>query len=433
MLLRGFRDILPEEAPAWRWMRDIAEKIAADYGYGEISTPILEQTSLFKRTIGEHTDIVSKEMFTFEDQGNDSVTLRPEFTAGICRAYIEHGMLNRPQPVKFYSIGPLFRYDRPQAGRFRQFHQINLESVGHAGPSSDAEIIFFSYVLCRQLGLDVTIHINSLGNAETRAEYVAQLKEYFKPKRRLLCDEDKKRLTKNPLRLLDSKDPQCRELLGAAPQLIDHLDDESRQHFVSVLEHLDESAVPYELDPFIVRGLDYYNRTTFEIMLTPQTDSQEEGEADTSQALPIALGGGGRYDGLIELLGGRAAGAVGVAFGIERLLDAVKKHGKKPPSPRQSQVYVAQLGADASKHAFTLFETLRQSGIRVQANFAKEGLKAQLELADKLGVVYAVILGQKELLDGTIIIRDMENGIQEVVDLAKIADELKKRLKKHRA
>ncbi|MDZ4221513.1 MAG: ATP phosphoribosyltransferase regulatory subunit, partial [Patescibacteria group bacterium] len=275
------------------------------------------------------------------------------------------------------------------------------------------------------LGLEVTMQVNSLGSSESREAYVRLLKEYIKPRRSLLCEECKKRLVKNPLRILDCKEEECGRTLAEAPQLVDNLDDESKRHFVAVLEHLDESAVPYDLNPLIVRGLDYYNKTTFEIVATvfPET---EEGEVRPQQ---LAIGGGGRYDGLVELLGGRPAPAVGMAFGLERLVLALKKSGAPIPTGPKPQVFLAQLGEEATKHMFTLFETMRSAGIVVRSNFSKAGLKGQLEQADKLGVTYAVILGQKELLDKTIIIRDMENGIQEVVDLTKIVPELKKRLK----
>ncbi|OJI07632.1 histidine--tRNA ligase [bacterium CG10_46_32] len=428
-LLRGFRDVIQEEAPYWQHVQASATDLLLDYSYSEIQLPILEATSLFKRTIGEHTDIVSKEMFTFEDQGGDSITLRPELTAGMVRAYIEHGMFNRPQPVKMYSIGPAFRYERPQAGRYRQFNQLSVELFGDAQPVADAEVIFISYLLCKQLGLDVTIHINSLGSSESREDYVQLLKEYIKPKRSLLCEDCKKRITKNPLRLLDCKEEACRALFIQAPLLVDNLDDESKKHFVAVLEHLDESEVPYELDPYIVRGLDYYNRTAFEIVASVTNDAVEGEEATVTN---LIVGGGGRYDGLVEILGGRNTPAIGMAFGLERLVSAFKKTKSGISSEKKPQVFLAQLGEEAAKHAFTLFETLRSNNIRVRANFGKTGLKPQLELADKLGVVYTVILGQKELLDQTVIIRDMENGIQEVVDLTKIVDEIKKRLKKGR-
>lgn len=427
VLLRGFKDILPEEALYWQKIRAIAEKIFGDYGYGFIDTPILEFTSLFRRSLGEATDIVEKEMFTFLDRSRDSVTLRPEMTASIARAYIEHGMFNRPQPVKLWSTGALFRYDRPQAGRYRQFHQLDVEIIGNDREVADAEIIFLSYLICRELGLDITVQVNSLGSNEARKEYVKVLKEFYRAKRRHLCEDCKKRLLKNVLRLLDCKEPACRALLSEAPQLLDHLDDESKKHFVKVLEYLDEAEVPYVLNPFIVRGLDYYNRTTFEIWPAPLAGAGEPAE---EEVVPNALGGGGRYDGLIEAMGGRPTPAVGMAFGLERLVELVKKVNPNFISEAKVDIFLAQLGIEAAKHIFPLYEKLRASGLSVAANFAKEGLKQQLEVANKLGVVFTVILGQKELLDGTIIIRDMENGIQEVVDLNKICDELKKRLKK---
>lgn len=428
-VLRGFRDILPEESYAWNYIRETTRSILSDYGYGYIETPIVEYTSLYKRTTGEHTDIVSKEMFTFDDMSGDSVSLRPEFTPGVARAYIEKGMINRTQPVKLFTFGPVFRYDRPQAGRFRQFHQLNIEILGDASPCSDAEIIFLSYLLCKKFGIDPNIQVNSLGSVESREEYIKILKEYYKPKRRLLCDECKTRLNKNPLRLLDCKEQTCKDITIEVPQLIDYLDEESKQHFVKVLEHLDEAQVPYELNPYIVRGLDYYNRTAFEIYVTkPVVDDQEESKSDNPQQ--GAIGGGGRFDGLIEMIGGRATSAVGMAFGIERVIEASEKLKAKNAKNEKIDVFLARLGEGVTKHALPLFERLRDAGISVRANFSKDGLKQQLEIADKIGVVYTVILGQKELLDGTIIIRDMENGIQEVVDLSKIEEELKKRLKR---
>ncbi|MDP1709940.1 MAG: histidine--tRNA ligase, partial [Candidatus Komeilibacteria bacterium] len=425
VLLRGFKDILPEESAYWHKFYTLASELLASYGFQEINTPILEATSLFRRSLGETTDSVEKEMFTFTDRSRDSVTLRPEMTAGICRAYIEHGMFNRPQPVKLWSWGPLFRYDRPQAGRFRQFNQLDIEIIGNDREVVDAEVIFISHLLCQAVGVDVNVQINSLGNTESRKEYIKILKDYYRSKRRILCEDCRMRITKNVLRLLDCKQPECHSLLAGAPQLLDHLDDDSKKHFVKVLEYLDESEVPYVLNPYIVRGLDYYNYTTFELW---PVETIVPGENDASA--PNAIGGGGRYDGLMEQIGGRPTPAVGMAFGLERLLDLVKKTNPDFLVSQKPDIFLAQLGMEAAKHIFCLFEKLRSSGLRVVANFSKEGLKQQLEIANKLGVTYTVILGQKELLDGTIIIRDMENGIQEVVDLNKVCEELKKRLLK---
>ena len=433
-LLRGFKDILPEDAPYWQRAYKVASKLLSDYGFSEINTPILEAASLFRRTLGEGTDIVDKEMFTFTDRSRDSVALRPEMTAGICRAYVEHGMFNRPQPVKLWSWGPLFRYDRPQAGRFRQFHQLDIEIIGNDREVADAEVIFLAHLFCQEIGLEATVQINSLGSPESRQEYNKILKDYYRSKRRLLCEDCKKRLVKNVLRLLDCKQPGCQPLIHEAPQLVDHLDDESQRHFVKVLEYLAESEVPYVLNPYIVRGLDYYNRTAFELwpsFATQRVATEGKPAGDEAVSVPNALGGGGRYDGLIEQIGGRSTPAVGLAFGLERVIDLMKS-AKVSPEASRPEVFLAQLGEEAAKHAFSLFEKLRRADFRVVANFARESLKGQLELANKLGVVFAVILGQKELLDGTVIIRDMENGIQEVVDLNKICDELGKRLKKKR-
>lgn len=426
MLLRGFKDMLPEEMELWLRARIMVSALLRDYGFFEIETPILESTQLYRKSTGEGTDIVEKEMFSFTDRSRDSVTLRPEMTPGIVRAYIEHGMINRPHPVKLFSWGPLFRYDRPQAGRYRQFHQLDFEIIGNPNPVADAEVIFLSCLIAKKLGVEVALHINSIGDLDSRKEYIKLLKEHYRNKRRQMCEDCKQRMTKNPLRVLDCKEPGCRELASGAPQLVDHLDEESKRHFIKVLEHLDESEVPYVLNPFIVRGLDYYNRTVFE--LVPASD-EPAGENEIQGSAQASLGAGGRYDGLVEQIGGRPTAAVGMAFGLERLLDQSKANGAAGVETERPEVFFAQLGEEATKHAFLLFEKLRSAGFRLAANFAKEGLKAQLELADKGGATFAVILGQKELLDGTVIIRDMENGIQEVVDLEKIVEELRKRLK----
>jgi len=433
-VLRGFKDVLPEEHLSYDYLRDTAKNLLEGYGYGYIETPIVEYTSLYKRTTGEHTDVVSKEMFSFEDKGGDGVSLRPEFTPGIARAYTERGMINRPQPVKLFSMGPVFRYDRPQAGRYRQFNQLDIEIIGDKSACSDAEIIYISYLLCKKVGIDPLIQVNSLGSLESREEYTKILKEYYKTKKKLLCEDCKLRLGKNTLRLLDCKEQSCKEIALDAPQLVDHLDEDSKHHFVKVLEHLDEAQVPYELNPYIVRGLDYYNKTAFEIISSNDSspdEAPEEGVSlDAKPSQQIAIGGGGRYDGLFELMGGRPTPAVGMAFGVERVIEASKKLKEKSQKKEKIDVFLAQLGEGVTKHALPLYEKLRDCGIKVRANFSKDGLKGQLELADKLGVVYAVILGQKELLDETIIIRDMENGIQEVVSMSKVAEEIKKRLKR---
>lgn len=438
--LRGFRDIVPQEQKYWQYVYRTFDAIARAYSFQKIDLPLLEETSLFKRAVGDDTDIVEKEMFDFIDKGEDSVTLRPEGTAGAVRAYIEHGMLNQPQPVKLYYEGPMFRYERPQAGRFRQFYQVGIESFGAGAPVVDAEIILVAYSLCKSLGLSTTVQVNSLGSPESRELYKKALLEYYKPKKNMLCESCKKRLVKNPMRILDCKEKGCQEYKEDAPQLVDHLIEEDKTHFVKVLEHLDEAEVPYVLNPFVVRGFDYYTRTIFEIW--PQTDSEKvaegidgEGkekveEKEKQDPAQSALGGGGRYDLLVEYLGGNPTPASGMAMGVDRLVALMKQQKVDVPDNDVCEVFLAQLGEEAKKRSLKLFEMLRQGGVRVKSNFSKDGLKQQLEMANKYAVQYTMILGQKEIMDGTLLIRDMESGIQEVVDFNKAVSEIRKRLEK---
>ncbi|MBU0613893.1 histidine--tRNA ligase [Patescibacteria group bacterium] len=419
-LLRGFRDILPEQQVYWDLVLDIARKISTDYSFGRVRLPLLERTVLFERSVGKGTDIVDKEMFTFVDQGGDRVTLRPEATAQITRAYINHGMLNLPQPVKLWYAEPMFRYDRPQAGRYRQFWQWGLEAIGSEDPIIDAQIIFMCFQLMKELGLHVKVRINSIGTESTRREYVMELVSYFKQFRKKLSDTDKKRLTKNPLRLLDSKEPGMEELKQDAPQIVDWLDEDSRQHFMKVLEYLDEVEVHYELDPFLVRGLDYYSKTVFEIVLVEDDNEKSQN----------ALAGGGRYDDLVYQLGGRVdvKGAMGAAVGIERVISALKDSGIEVEKKRKIDVFFCQLGEAARRQGMVIFENFRQEGVAIAEAFGKGSLKTQLEMANKTSAKIALILGQKEVLDGTIIVRDMESGAQEIVDSAKVVQIVKKQL-----
>ncbi|MBU0670819.1 histidine--tRNA ligase, partial [Patescibacteria group bacterium] len=297
-LLKGMKDILPADQRYWQAILKACRRIASSHMFEWIETPVLESTALYQRTTGKTSDIVKKEMFTFVDQGNESVTLRPEFTPGIARAYVEHGMLNLPQPVKLFSYGPLFRHDKPQAGRYRQFTQLNFEIFGDAAPAVDAELIAMQYFILFDVGLESIIHVNSIGCPNCRPQYKQLIIDYFKSKRKNLCEDCKDRLTKNPLRILDCKEEVCREIAAEAPQTVDYLCEECKEHFMKVLEHLDDADIPYALDPKIVRGLDYYTKTTFEAFLI------EKGEEKIGRQ--TALGAGGRYDGLIESLGGRA-------------------------------------------------------------------------------------------------------------------------------
>jgi histidyl-tRNA synthetase len=415
--LRGFKDILPAESHITEHIEDLGRSFARAHGFERIETPILEATSLFVRGVGKQTDIVEKEMYTFIDKGEESVTMRPEATASVARAYVNHGMLNQPQPVKLWYCGPFFRYERPQAGRFREFRQLGFEVLGESHPIVDAELISVGFNMIKALGLEVSVQINSIGTKESRAAYIEKLVEYYRSHRSKICEDDKRRLTRNPLRVLDCKNPECQPIKEGAPQILDSLDEESKSHFMRVLEYLDDAGVTYALNPFLVRGFDYYTRTVFEYYAA--------GDDDAAQS---ALGGGGRYDGLVEMVGGRPTPAAGMALGVERLVSRMRARGLDKEIDGRPDVFVAQLGEAARKKTLGLVEELRRAGIAASSNLAKDGLKQQLEMANRNGARFTVIMGQKEILDGTIIIRDMDSGIQEICDFKKAAAELKRKL-----
>ncbi len=415
--VRGMRDILPNDWPYWRLAQEQAQKICDDYHFDRIETPALEETALFVRGVGKQTDIVEKEMYNLETASGDKLTLRPEGTAAVCRAYIQHGMWNLPQPVKLWYWSPMFRHERPQAGRYREFWQFSGEIIGDSDPVIDAQLALVGWKYLQSLGLDTVIRINSIGTPESRLNYKNALVAYFRPKRNRLSEDDKKRLLKNPLRLLDSKDPAVMEMKLEAPQIVDWLDETSKNHFMHVLEYLDEVGVPYQLDPFLVRGLDYYSRTVFEFY--------EAGEEDPNQ---VALGGGGRYDGLVELLGGKDTPAAGFSIGIDRVISRLKsKEDSLMPKP-VVEVFIAQLGDSGRKKALALFEELRSADFKVAESFSKSSIKAQMDNANRLNAKWTIIIGQKEVLDGTVIIRDMDAGTQEIVDAQKIVQELRKKM-----
>lgn len=421
-LLRGMHDILPREEKYWKFFSHTAENLADHFQFSRIETPVIEEAGLFIRSIGKGTDVVDKEMYVFEDRDGEKVCLRPEATASVVRAYIMHGMWNAPQPVKLWYWGPMFRHEKPQAGRYRQHTQMGFETLGDGDPVVDAELILMAYNFYTQIGLPVEIHINSIGTPDERQRYKAALVEYYRSKRSYLCDDCKQRLNKNPLRLLDCKQERCQPVKEEAPQIIDWLGEESKNHFMKVLEYLDELSIPYTLRHTLVRGLDYYTRTVFEVYTTAG-----EGGAQS------ALGGGGRYDLLVEELGGRPTPAAGLALGIERAVSALKQHLEQTQSKLPAakyDAYMAQLGDQAKRRALKIINDLKNSGLRIDYNFSKNSLKAQLESANSLQVSYALIMGQKEVQDGTIIIRDMESGVQEIVDQKKVEPILKRKLEK---
>lgn len=411
-LLRGFKDITPKHGYLWEALYNGAQSISRAYGFRYTETPILEQASLFVRSIGKGTDVVDKEMYVFEDKDGSKVCLRPENTASMARAFINHGMHSMPQPVKAWYFGQMFRHDRPQAGRYRQFHQFGCETFGVRAPVIDAELISVAYNFLRDLGIETQVHVNSIGTPEDRQRYIIELVGYLRSKRSQLSDLSKKRLTKNPLRILDSKDEGDMAVVEEAPQILDWLSEDSKQYFMSVLEYLDEAGISYVLQPTLVRGLDYYTDTVFELFTEDEQGQQS------------ALCGGGRYDLLIEQLGGPATPGCGFSVGLERVVLALHRQmdegvvDLKPPVPK---IYFAQLGEKSRQRSLFLIEQLRRDGIVVGHDLGKTSLKGQLEKANNYGVSHTIILGQKELQDGTIIIRDMESGIQEIIDQKKLS------------
>jgi len=417
--VKGMHDILPEEQKYWRYVTRKAEALAEFYGFEKIETPVLEQTELFARTSGETSDIVSKEMYTLKTKGGDNLALRPEGTAPVVRAYLENGMNVKPQPVKLYYTETFFRHDEPQYGRYRQQHQFGLEAIGDSSEAVDAELIFLAYKFLESVGVKgYDVHINSIGDQNCRPGYLKALRDYFKNRSKKLCIVCKVRVKENVLRILDCKEEDCKEIAKEAPQMVDFLDEQCRSHFKHVLEFLDEAKVPYILDPFLVRGLDYYTRTVFELV-------PEEGVVPQ-----LTLIGGGRYDRLVENLGGPKMPAAGMAIGMERVILALKEQNVHVPEiGPKPKVFLVQLGEAPKRKALPLFESFRKAGIDAKSSLGRDSIKSQLRIAHRLDVKFALIFGQKEALEGTIILREMDTGVQETILLDKIVDEVKKRLK----
>jgi len=415
---RGMRDILPEEQIYWERVRSVIESVAGSYGFKRIDTPILEEKDLFIKSTGAYTDIVEKEMFNLTTKGRDKLSLRPEFTPGVMRAYLEGGLSSLPHPVKLYSIGPIFRYERPQKGRYRQSYQANFEVIGEQDSVLDAQLIQLFFSISKKLGLKKLItQINSIGCSKCRPNYRKKLVNFYRNKKKDLCSNCQRRFQYNPLRLLDCKNEICSQLAQEAPQIIDSLCDECNGHFKSVLEYLDELEIPYMLNPCLVRGLDYYTKTVFEIW-----PEEEDGRQ-------ISLSGGGRYDGLIKLLGGQDTPAVGFAIGLDRIVNLIKEREIKINPRKKSLIFLVQLGELGKKKSLKLFEELRQAGLEIASSFSKNTIKSQLRIANKLKARFALILGQREALEDSIIIRDMKSGSQKIVPLSKVVKEVKKKIK----
>ncbi len=398
---RGTSDTLPGEQPYWRYIQDKALEVCRLYGYSRISTPAFEDAGLFARGVGEGTDIVNKEMYVFKDRSDNELALRPEGTASVCRSYIEHGMDNLPQPVKLFYFADIFRYERPQAGRYRQHHQFGCEAIGDASPMLDAEVIHMALSFFTSLGLtNFSLQLNSIGCRGCRPGHLQKLKEYYAPLAPQLCADCQVRLDKNPLRLLDCKKPGCQSAADKAPGSSDYLCDECGQHFKSLQEYLSALDVNYALNHRLVRGLDYYTRTVFEIQ-PDQGGSQS------------ALGGGGRYDDLIAIIGGRPTPAIGFATGMERIVLNLENRGIGVPPAEKPAVFIACLGGSARLEAVKLAAALREAGTAVISSSGERSLKAQLRHANAAGAKYAAIIGEDEVKAGVVMLRNMQTSEQQ--------------------
>jgi histidyl-tRNA synthetase len=413
---RGTLDVLPEDQPYWRYVTARAHRIASLYGFQQITTPILETTDLFVRGVGEGTDIVDKEMYSFEDKGGESIALRPEFTASLVRAYIEHGMHTLPKPVKLYSIGPIFRYERPQAGRYRQHTQFNIEAFGEEDPALDVEVMEVARHLYADLGFSgLGFQINSTGCPACRPRYVSVLVDYYRAHESEICEDCKRRLERNPLRVLDCKSTGCQPVIAAAPHFADYLCDECAGHMAKLQHYLDLLGRPFSINHRLVRGLDYYTKTVFEVW------AQDIG----AQA---AVCGGGRYDGLCELLGGPPTPGIGFGSGIERIILAMKAQGVGVPELDSPQVLIAALGDESKSAGVRLLADLREAGIAAAIAFGDRSLRSQLREASKQEVRYAVIVGEEELRRSQVAVRDMGDGVQSSVPMAGLGSWLEEKL-----
>lgn len=410
---RGTKDILPDTVGDWNYVEGEIRELCRRFGYSEIRTPIFEHTELFQRGIGEGTDVVDKEMYTFTDRGERSITLRPENTASAVRAYLQNKLYAQSNLVKLFYIGSMFRYDRPQAGRMREFHQFGVEALGEANPAVDAEVILLAMNLLEGLGLkDLELSINSVGCPKCRSKYRTMLQDFFRDKLEDLCEDCRSRFERSPLRILDCKKDSDKPYMADAPKITDCLCEECADHFAKLKELLTSAGISFTHDPRLVRGLDYYTKTAFEIKYPPL-------------GAQSAVAGGGRYDGLIEEMGGNPTPAVGFATGLERLLLALESQNLLPEKIRSVDAYVVALGEAAQAEGFKLLNSLRQQGLSAAMDFAGRSMKAQMKQANKLGAKYSVILGEDEIAEGVVMLRSMEDSSQAKVPMNQVAEKIK--------
>ena len=410
---KGTKDVLPSQAYKWQFIEDCARKTARQFNINEVRTPVFEHTELFARGVGDTTDIVNKEMYTFLDKGGRSVTLKPEGTAGVARMFIENGLASSPLPMKSYYITPCYRYERPQAGRLREFHQFGVEIYGSPAPSADVEAIFAASAFLQKLGISAQLRLNSIGCPACRAGYNAALKEYFRPRLGEMCATCRERFEKNPLRMLDCKEEGCKAITAGAPKILDYLCPDCAAHFQKVEELLAASGIEYVVDPNIVRGLDYYTRTVFEFV------SDSIGAQGTVCA-------GGRYDGLIAGLGGPSTPAVGFAAGLERLLLLMDNTGARFPAAPVPDIYVAGMDEASRARALSLVAALRRQDISAECDLMERSVKAQLKYADKLGARYVAVIGENELAEGAVNLKKMSDGSSVKLPFGEICNYLKK-------
>ena len=414
---KGTQDLLPGTVDQWQYLEETIRNVCREYGYEEIRTPIFETTELFQRGVGQTTDIVKKEMYTFNDKADRSMTLRPEGTASVCRAYVENKLYGQTQPVKLYYVGPMFRYERPQSGRFRQFHQFGVEVLGADQPVVDAEVISLVWNLYQRLGLSgLEVHVNSVGCPTCRAAHRGQLQKFLEARKDELCPDCQERYERNPLRILDCKNPSCQTVTAGAPTTLDTLCEDCKTHFERVLALLGKAGVVYRVNSRLVRGLDYYTKTAFEVMV-------EEIGAQS------AICGGGRYDGLVEEIGGPSTPGIGFAMGLERVLAALQVQHKLPEKRTKVFAVLIALGDQAQIEAFSLLSSLRAQGIPVSMDLLGRSLKTQLKAADRQEAQWALILGEEELRRNVLIIRNLSSGEQSEIPLFKALDEI---INKHR-